>query len=326
MPRSMMAGQPGAFPTGGPAIAGTGTTGSTIASGFSGTTSTPAGNAPGFGGTNRVQEQAERLPSRSNFPDPAPDPRNYTRPTDPWTAGTAAPSHPGGSYNGRRPQTSFVPSVPPPPQESSDMPAPTAAPPTSGSSSTYTRGGSAPAASAQPGVNEFRRNADRQSREQQSVGSLLSIVGFSLLFGLLLVAGLAGYGGYVLYEQIKQNSATIAEAERNLRAETDTLRGQIKVLERAQSEAERIAREQQEVLTKLTMKTDEILVAIRNDSRARTKEIGDIREEIKARTREIMDARAETRKAQRDTDDLRDRVDKITSRPRVAPASPVGTP
>ncbi|PTY03061.1 hypothetical protein DB346_07350 [Verrucomicrobia bacterium LW23] len=170
-------------------------------------------------------------------------------------------------------------------------------------------------------MSDFRRNAERQAGEQQNVNGLLKIVGFALLSGIMLVAGLAGYGGYVLFEQIKENSATIAAAEANLRAETDALRGELKRLERAQGEADRIAREQQEVLSHLTRKTDEILETIRKESAQRGKELADVRDELKARSREIMDTRSETRKAQRDADELRERVDRLTTRPRTTSTS-----
>jgi uncharacterized protein HemX len=60
---------------------------------------------------------------------------------------------------------------------------------------------------------QFQQNVQRQSREQKAVGSLLSGVAIALIVCILLVAGLAGYGGYILSQQIKQQSATVAQLD-----------------------------------------------------------------------------------------------------------------
>ncbi len=57
----------------------------------------------------------------------------------------------------------------------------------------------------------------RQSQEQRAIGSLLHGVGLALVSCILLVASLAGLGGYVLYQQMEDQSATVAMLEINTR-------------------------------------------------------------------------------------------------------------
>ncbi len=66
-------------------------------------------------------------------------------------------------------------------------------------------------------LSSYTKNIERQSREQKAVGTLLSGVGLSLLVVVTFVALCAGFGGYVLYKQIRNQSVTIE----NLQASTD---------------------------------------------------------------------------------------------------------
>jgi len=74
-----------------------------------------------------------------------------------------------------------------------------------------------------PSFSQFQQNVQRQSREQKAVGSLLSGVAITLILGILLVAGLAGYGGYILSQQIKQQSSTISQLESRMNANFELL-------------------------------------------------------------------------------------------------------
>ena len=67
--------------------------------------------------------------------------------------------------------------------------------------------------SPNPTISEFRRNAERQRREQQSTSTLLSTTAYIFLGSLVLVAALAGFGGYTLWKQIKNQSVTITQLE-----------------------------------------------------------------------------------------------------------------
>lgn len=61
--------------------------------------------------------------------------------------------------------------------------------------------------------NDYRQNVQRQSREQKLFGTVVGALVYALVGAILLVAGLAAYGGYVLSRQIKEQSATISELE-----------------------------------------------------------------------------------------------------------------
>lgn len=60
-----------------------------------------------------------------------------------------------------------------------------------------------------------RRSIDRQVREQHALTTLLHGAGLALVSTILVVAGLAALGGYVLYKQLQDQSATIALLEQN---------------------------------------------------------------------------------------------------------------
>jgi len=69
----------------------------------------------------------------------------------------------------------------------------------------------------------------RQKREQRAVSSVISGVGLAFTCGILMVAALASLGGYVLYKQLRDQSATIALLEQNTKqrffeVETDLIK------------------------------------------------------------------------------------------------------
>lgn len=59
------------------------------------------------------------------------------------------------------------------------------------------------------------RSVQRQVKEQNTFNTLLSGAALTLISGILVVAGLAGLGGYVLYKQMQDQSATVAILEQN---------------------------------------------------------------------------------------------------------------
>jgi hypothetical protein len=124
-----------------------------------------------------------------------------------------------------------------------------------------------------PSINDFRRNADRQRREQRSVNSLLSGVAYALIGGILLVGILAGFGGYVLWKQIENQSVTVAQ----LNAKIDEQVAQLKI------EQDRFAKfatdqaafdiEVKEKLARLSSVSERNAAAGREEKDARIKEI-----------------------------------------------------
>jgi hypothetical protein len=58
-------------------------------------------------------------------------------------------------------------------------------------------------------------NIKRQKREQSTINSLLNGIGLAFTCGILIVAALASLGGYVLYKQLSDQSASLALLEQN---------------------------------------------------------------------------------------------------------------
>ncbi|MDX2227939.1 MAG: hypothetical protein SFY92_12715 [Verrucomicrobiae bacterium] len=66
---------------------------------------------------------------------------------------------------------------------------------------------------AQPPVSSFTKNIERQRSEQKSMTTLLSGVGLFLLILVLIFAGSAGFGFYVLYSQIKDQAVVVQQLD-----------------------------------------------------------------------------------------------------------------
>jgi hypothetical protein len=72
-----------------------------------------------------------------------------------------------------------------------------------------------------------RTNIDRQAREQRMVNNMLNGVAIAVMCGILFVAALAGTGGYVLWRQIQDQSATISVLETNMKERINGLEDQL---------------------------------------------------------------------------------------------------
>jgi hypothetical protein len=75
----------------------------------------------------------------------------------------------------------------------------------------------------QPSVVRASHNLDRQRKEQNAVNTLLQGVGLTLLSIILFTAALASLGGYVLWKQIQDQSASLALLESNTKDRLDSL-------------------------------------------------------------------------------------------------------
>lgn len=90
-----------------------------------------------------------------------------------------------------------------------------------------------PMTPSKPSPVNVRSSIERQSREQRAVGTMLNGVAIAFICGIVLVASLASLGGYVLFKQIRNQSATIALLESNTRERIDNLQSEL-----AQKDAE----------------------------------------------------------------------------------------
>lgn len=75
----------------------------------------------------------------------------------------------------------------------------------------------------QPSVVRASHNLDRQRKEQNAVNTLLQGVGLTLLSIILFTAALATLGGYVLWKQIQDQSASLALLESNTKDRLSSL-------------------------------------------------------------------------------------------------------
>jgi hypothetical protein len=93
-----------------------------------------------------------------------------------------------------------------------------------------------PMTPSKPSPVNVRSSIERQSREQRAVGTMLNGVAIAFICGIVLVASLASLGGYVLFKQIRNQSATIALLESNTRERIDNLQSEL-----AQKDAELVS-------------------------------------------------------------------------------------
>ncbi len=71
---------------------------------------------------------------------------------------------------------------------------------------------------SEPSPVRSARSIERQIHEQTTVNHVINGVAIALACGVVLLAGLAGTGGYVLWKQIQNQSASIALLEDNTKA------------------------------------------------------------------------------------------------------------
>lgn len=127
--------------------------------------------------------------------------------------------------------------------------------------------------SPNPTISDFRRNADRQRREQKSVTTLVSGVAYALIGSIILVAGLAGFGGYVLWKQIQDQAVTVAQVNAKLDGEVALLKADLEQLKKFATDQAAFDIEVKEKLGKIAASTERIAAGVREERDTRAKEI-----------------------------------------------------
>jgi hypothetical protein len=142
-----------------------------------------------------------------------------------------------------------------------------------------------PRTSPQP---DYRANVERQSREQKSVGSILSYIVYGLIAFFLLSAVLAGYGAKTIFDRLQDQSATVAELEQNFSDKNKELNAKLIVTQdtltqvQAQTTREQdLILKQQDQINKLTASLNESLNALKSEKAARAQDSAAIRARIK---------------------------------------------
>jgi hypothetical protein len=208
----------------------------------------------------------------------------FTRPT-PTTA-----SKPTASPHGTRPATLYYSSGARKNKEESPpmKTTPSASPAPSTSTPSAAPARSTPSTVRAASVVDYRTNVERQSREQKSVGDLLSIIVYTLIGLFVIGASLSGYGTYVIFKQLRQQSVTVSDLDARLSAQNSALATQLQTTVTTLSEAQaQIGREQelilkqQETINKLIAAAQDNAAAIRTERATRADETASIRERLR---------------------------------------------
>ncbi|MCE0523560.1 MAG: hypothetical protein LV480_11690 [Methylacidiphilales bacterium] len=211
--------------------------------------------------------------------------------TPPKTSTTRASSSAATSPHGTRPATLYYSSSPRKTEDPSPMKTtPTASTASTSSSTTLPSSLSRPATSSpRPATNiDYRANVERQTREQKSVGSILTYVVYGLIAFFVLGVALAGYGANVIFKQIHDQSVTVTDLDQRYSAENKDLNAKLATTQDTLSQAQaQIARQQdlilkqQEELNRLIAATSDNASAIKAEKQARAQEGANLRAEIR---------------------------------------------
>ncbi len=153
------------------------------------------------------------------------------------------------------------------------------------SASTPQRVATTTAPGSRPSVNvDYRANVERQSREQKSVGSILSYVVYGLIAFFVISAGLAIYGADVIFKQLHEQSSTVADLDAHYTKLTNDLSAKLSAtqdqLTAAQAQITRqqeVIMKQQETLNQLLTSSTATDAAIKAEKAARAQETAAIR-------------------------------------------------
>jgi Spy/CpxP family protein refolding chaperone len=137
------------------------------------------------------------------------------------------------------------------------------------------------------GVTDYRANIERQSREQKSVGGILSLAVYSLIGLFVLGALLASYGAYVFSKQIHQQSVTMSDLDNRYAAQNQALTAELKTTQEALVQVQAQSQRQQELLVRQQEAISKLLAAGTDDANA-------IRQEKAARAEEASIRASET--------------------------------
>jgi hypothetical protein len=211
-----------------------------------------------------------------------------TTSTRPKIASSVQPTSPHGT----RPATLYYSSgshqekASPSPMKTTPAASPSSS--TSASATPVTRTTPAASTTRPAAVVDYRTNVERQSREQKSVGGILSIVVYVLIGLFVIGASLAGYGLYVLSKQLNQQSVTMNDFDKRYTADTRDLNTKLAntldTLTQAQAQIGRqqeLIVKQQETINKLLSATEDNATAIRTEKAARAQETANIRTRLK---------------------------------------------
>jgi hypothetical protein len=214
-------------------------------------------------------------------------PPQGARPVVPGPTAAASP-------HGTRPATLYYSSQP---RKETEAPSPMKtihpANPASVPSSSTAMGASAaarPAISSPRPVttNDYRANVERQSREQKSVGNILSYVVYGLIFLFVVAGALAAYGANVIFAKIHDQSQTVSDLDQKYAASEKDLNGKLATTQDSLTQAlAQISRQQdlivkeQEDINRLITAANDTTAAIKLEKQGRLQEAANLRARIR---------------------------------------------
>jgi polyhydroxyalkanoate synthesis regulator phasin len=135
---------------------------------------------------------------------------------------------------------------------------------------------------------DYRANVERQSREQKSVGNILSYVVYALIGFFVVSAGLAGYGADVIFKQLHDQSVTVSGLDQKYAKATGDLTTKLaatqEILAQAQAQIGRqqdLILKQQEEINRLIAATNDNTGALRQERETRAEETASLRSQVR---------------------------------------------
>ncbi|HEV3272450.1 MAG TPA: hypothetical protein VGZ93_09740 [Candidatus Methylacidiphilales bacterium] len=135
---------------------------------------------------------------------------------------------------------------------------------------------------------DYRANVERQSREQKSVGNILSYIVYGLIGFFVVSAGLAAYGADVIFKQIHDQSVTVSGLDEKYAKVTGDLNTKLAATQDTLAQAQaQIARQQdlilkqQEELNRLIAATNDNAAALKTEKQARAEETASLRARVR---------------------------------------------
>lgn len=151
------------------------------------------------------------------------------------------------------------------------------------------RPAAAAAASPRPASNvDYRANVERQSREQKSVGSILSYAVWGLIGFFVVSAGLAIYGADVIFKQLHDQSVTVSGVDQKYDLATKDLNAKLTTTQDALTQAQAEIARQQDLILRQQEELNKLIAAVNDNSNA-------LKAEKAARTQETASLRARLR-------------------------------
>jgi hypothetical protein len=170
---------------------------------------------------------------------------------------------------------------------------PTASPASSSSASataaptSATRPTTTSASRPSPAV-DYRANVERQSREQKSVGNILSYIVYGLIAFFVISAGLAIYGADVIFKQLHDQNVTVTDLDQHYAKITDDLNTKLAATQDTLTAAQaQIARQQelivqqQQDINKLIAATNDNTSALKTERATRAQDTASLRERVR---------------------------------------------